>query len=159
MKTLTHFGVNTFVSIPLYFLRWDWTLICLFIITGIFIDIDHLLFFMFKYHKINPKKWIAIAKEMQNKKESALYVCHSPEFNALLLILLLLSFNQVILAIFISNLIHVFLDIFEYYQYHKKFPLKKWSILWSIFLLKNKFSCLALYYRLLHPLVRRNNSD
>ena len=158
MNIPRHVAVNIFASIPLkYFLGWDWMLISIFIIAGIAIDIDHVFFFMFKHHKIKLKKWIAIAKEMKNKRQAELYIFHSPEFNAILL--LLSFFSQAILAVFISNLIHILIDGLDHYQYHRNLlDLKKWSIL---YLLKNKFSCLASYYRSLHSLVRRSlqNSD
>jgi len=76
MDTPTHLLVNSAISIPLKLtFGWDWTHIVLFIIAGgILIDLDHLLFFGFKYKTINPKKWISIGKKMRSKKQPGLYI-------------------------------------------------------------------------------------
>jgi len=132
MNIFAHIIVNMIAGALLkYSFQWDWKLLIIFIIAGAAIDIDHLLFFIFKYKEINPKNWIVIGKEYRNKMQPGLYVFHSPEFN---IILLLFSFiNEIILIILISNLIHISLDIFEHYHYHKNLSwIKKWSVVYSL---------------------------
>lgn len=131
MNTPRHVAANILTVFPLsYFLGWNWKLIGIFLIAGIAIDIDHLFFFTIKHRTINPVKWTEIGKKMREKMQPGLYILHSPEFN---LILMLLSFyNGIVYVIFLSNLIHVLLDIYEHYQYHRNFFwMKKWSIIYS----------------------------
>ena len=132
MNTPTHAAVNLIASVPLrHLFGWDWTLIYIFILAGVFIDIDHILFFIFKEKKLNPRDWILIGKKMRSKMRPGLYVSHSPEFNTLLLVVSF--FNEIAFVIFISNLIHISLDTIEHYRYHKNFLwIKKWSIIYSL---------------------------
>ena len=133
MNTLTHIIVNASISLPLkYAFGWDWSNVLIFVIAGgILIDIDHLLFFMFKHKSINPKRWVLIGKKMRGKMQPGLYIFHSPEFNILLLSLSF--FSEIVLIIFLSNLIHVILDIVEHYKYHGNFLwMKSWSIIYSL---------------------------
>jgi len=134
MNTPTHLAVNTIIAIPLHYilgLHTSSTLI--FILSGgIFIDIDHIFYFAIAHKTISPRKWIAIAKTMRKKMQPGLYIFHSPECNALLFVGAF--FNKIILIIFLSNVIHIVLDIVEHYCYYKNFALiKKWSIAYVIF--------------------------
>ena len=131
MNIPRHCAANIITVFPLsYFLGWDWKLIGIFLIASIAIDIDHLFFFTIKHKAISPAKWIEIGKNMREKMQPGLYILHSPEFN--LLLLLLSFFNGIIFVIFLSNVIHIILDIHEHYQYHKNFLwIKKWSIIYS----------------------------
>lgn len=133
MTISTHVLTNTAMSIPLkYTFGWSWQTIFLFVMVGgVLIDVDHLFYFAFKHKTLSPKAWASIGKKMRSKMLPGLYVFHSPEFNVLLL--LFASLNPIILIIFMSNLIHLTLDIIEHYKYHKNFLwIKHWSIVYSL---------------------------
>ena len=132
MNALKHIMVNATISIPLHYVfGLDWATVVLFIAAGILIDLDHILFFIFKYKTIDPRKWMSIGKRMKSRMQPGLYIFHSPELNTLLLVY---SFsNQVALIILLSNLIHIPLDILEHYKYHNNFSwIKRWSIIYSL---------------------------
>lgn len=133
MNTLTHIAVNTAISFPMkYVFNCDLPTVFIFMVVGgILIDIDHLLFLTFKHKTINPKKWILIGKKMRSKMQPGLYIFHSPEFNILLLLLSL--FNEIAWVVFLSNFVHITLDIVEHYKYHGNFIwMKNWSITYSL---------------------------
>lgn len=132
MNIFIHVFVNAIVSIPLhYFFGLDWTTIIIFIAAAILIDLDHILFFIFKHKTFNPKKWISIGTKMRSKMQPGLHIFHSPEFNILLIIYSF--FNKIALIIMLSNLIHISLDILEHYRYYKNFSwIKEWSIIYSL---------------------------
>jgi hypothetical protein len=127
-----HIVANITISAPLkYWGGWSWDLIVIFVISAVLIDIDHLAFFSFKYKTVNPKTWLKIGNAMRNKMQPGLYVLHSPEFNLCLGIMS--YYNEVILVIFLSNIIHISLDIYEHYKYHKNFKwIKSWSIVYAL---------------------------
>lgn len=132
MLAPTHLAINTVLSVPVaYFVGLDWQLVLLFISFAVLIDIDHILYFIFAYGDLTPRKWIVRGNKKRDKMEPGLYIFHSPEFN---LILFLLSFfNQIVLLMLISNMIHLSLDIFDHYRYHKNFLwMKRWSIVYSL---------------------------
>lgn len=132
MNIPKHATANIITVFPLsYFLGWNWKLAAIFLFAGIAIDIDHLFFFTIKHKTVNPVKWFAIGKKMREKMQPGLYIFHSPEFNLLLAIFS--YYNEIVLAIFLSNIIHLSLDIYEHYKYHKSFIwIKKWSIVYSL---------------------------
>lgn len=132
MNVSRHSAANIVVAVPLwYFLGWDWKLVTIFIFAGVAIDIDHLFYFLVKCGQINPAKWISIGKAMRKRMQSGLYIFHSPEFN--LLLLATSFFSDIIFVIFISNTVHIILDTYEHYQYHKNFMwIKKWSVVYSL---------------------------
>lgn len=130
MNISRHGTANVIAVFPLsHFLGWDWKVMTIFLLAGIVIDIDHLFYFTIKHKTISPAKWFEIGKTMRERMQPGLYVLHSPEFNFILLVLSF--FNGIIFVIFISNLIHIFLDIYEHYQYYKNFLwIKKWSMIY-----------------------------
>jgi len=105
-------------------------LLALFILFTIIIDIDHIPYFLIKYKKQNLKQIIKIWKNHYKKKLPGFYIFHSPEFNTLILVLSF--FNHIILLLFISNLIHITLDL----AVQSKFP-KEWSIIYNLSKLQN----------------------
>ena len=59
-----------------------------------------------------------------------LYVFHSPEVNIVLGVLSF--FNFLFFLVFLSNVVHLGLDILEHYAYYKHFRwIKQWSILFE----------------------------
>lgn len=124
-----HIFVNSLISIPLkYTLVWDWPTVLIFVIMGGFlIDVDHILFFVFKNRTINPKKLLLAGKKMRSRMQPGLYIFHSPEFNIALLSYSF--FNTTALVIFLSNLSHLILDTIEHYRYHHNLA---WMKIWSV---------------------------
>ncbi|HPI67253.1 MAG TPA: hypothetical protein PKZ16_01795 [bacterium] len=103
----------------------------LFIIFGILIDVDHVIYLIFKEKTSNFKKLLVAGKNERKKMQAHLYIFHSPEFNFVLAILSF--FNQIILLIFLSNMIHLILDIVEHYHFHKDFRwFKQWSVIYHV---------------------------
>ena len=131
MNTPTHLAMNIIISVPLkQYFGWGWGSILIFIFVGIFIDIDHLLYFIFRYKIIKPREWLRIGKKLRVQMQARLYFFHSPEFNAILFFLSF--FNHIALVILLSNIIHIFLDIIEHYRYHRNFSwMKRWSVIYS----------------------------
>ena len=132
MHTITHLIVNLIAVIPLkHYLGWDFALTSIFVLAGIAIDIDHIIFFIIKYKTMKPSHWIKIGKRLRSKMQPNLNIFHSPEFNAALLLFGI--FNNVALVILLSNITHLTLDAVEHYYYHKNFLwIKKWSIINSL---------------------------
>ena len=94
-------------------------------------DIDHSLFFSVKYRTVSPKRWIKVGKGFQKKMQANLYIFHSPEFNAGLFILSLL--HPAFLVLFVSNIVHIYLDALDHYRYHRNFHwVKRWSLLYHL---------------------------
>ena len=66
MNFFVHLSVNIFLGLLLKLLfGLDYLLIAVFIIAGIIIDIDHVLFFLFKYPKKTVTEWVVIGKRMR----------------------------------------------------------------------------------------------
>jgi len=102
----------------------------LFISYSVLIDADHILYFASRFAMRPLKETIRQAKHDRSHMVPHLYIFHSPEFNLLLLAGAFVS--HAIFLLFVSNMIHILLDIIEHYRYHRNFRwMKKWSIVWS----------------------------
>ncbi len=134
MNLPTHLTINIITGAVFYKIEFinSFKNYLLFIALGILIDLDHILFLIIKHKTLNPKKLIQAGKKYREKMQANLYIFHSPELN---FILLVLSFyKSIFLLIFLSNLIHILLDTFEHYKFHKNFKwLKEWSIVCNFF--------------------------
>lgn len=132
MNIPTHLAINAIAAIPLsHYLNWDYNLVLIFLLAGVLIDSDHFLFFFFKHKNLSLKEWVLTAKSLRAKMKPGLYIFHSPEFNFILLMLSI--FNHVVLTIFLSNIIHISLDIIDHYRYHKNLLwIKEWSIIYAL---------------------------
>jgi hypothetical protein len=132
MNTPTHLIANTAVAIPVQqAFGWSWGVVLIFILVGVLIDIDHPLLFTVKYKTLSPKKWIKIGKKLEKKMEANLYILHSPEFNVGLFVLSL--FHPAFLVIFVSNMVHIYLDVLVHYRHHRNFLwMKRWSLLYHL---------------------------
>jgi hypothetical protein len=132
MNSLKHLITGLILTIPLkYALNLSTSQIGIFIAWSVLMDIDHIFLFIFKYKTLSYKKMLEIRRDLTGKMQAELYIFHSPEINIILLILSF--FNQLTLVIFLSNIVHISLDIIEHYRYHKNFKwVKRWSIVHSI---------------------------
>lgn len=98
---------------------------------GFFMDIDHILLFMTKYKLFTLKKWIKITKFLYKKRQAEFYIFHSPEFYIALIVLSF--FHELFFWILLGSTIHLILDIFSHYHYHKNFRfLLIWSFIYQI---------------------------
>ena len=133
MNWLIHPIPNLIIAILLYESKivTSIPLLTLFILFSILLDIDHAIYFLLKYPKKSISRLIKKSKEYRKSMRPGFYIFHSPEI--LLLILILSPINQVISLLLLSNLIHIYLDIFEHYRHHKNFKfIKHWSIIYNI---------------------------
>jgi hypothetical protein len=126
MNTLVHSIMGLIIGTILYLIEFfpNLNYVFLFILFSVLIDIDHLIFYFIKYKPSKIKKdWLKDRKTMH----ANFYVFHSPLFNLFLLVMSFFYF--IFLLIFISNLIHISLDILEHYLYHKNFKfIKEWCL-------------------------------
>lgn len=99
------------------------SLLIIFILWSIIIDIDHIIFLFIKNKSVHIwKDMIKHRKEMKPE----LYLFHTLEFNIILFVFAF--FSQIALTIFLASLVHIALDIFEHTQYHKNIVwIKEWS--------------------------------
>jgi hypothetical protein len=99
---------------------------------GGLIDIDHPLHTIFKERTLNPRKITKIHQELFKKHKAEFYIFHSPEFN---LFLAFLSFiNLYFLVAFISNLIHLSIDVITTHLKRGSIDdLRNWSLLYHLF--------------------------
>lgn len=132
MNFLMHALVNAIIAVSSHYLfGLDWVMVLVFISAGILIDLDHIFFLVFKHRTLDPKKLISAGGDMRKRMQPGLYIFHSPEFNALLLALSF--FNPIFLVIFISDMIHISMDIIEHYRHHRHLSwIKEWSIIHSL---------------------------
>lgn len=130
MNLLIHLISNIFVGIVLYLtgIVNSIALILIFISFTVIIDIDHILYFLVKCKSFSVKKMIRVLKDYHEKIRPNLYVFHSLEFN--LIVMLLSFFNGIFLLLLLSNVIHISLDVIEYYNHHRNLKcIKNWSII------------------------------
>lgn len=132
MNLPSHLSANILTSMPLkHYLHLDWPTIFIFISLSVLLDLDHILFFIFKEKSFDPTVWLKVGRQMRQTMTPGLYIFHSPEFNIILFILSF--FNKTILVFLLACLIHIMLDSLEHYRYHKNFSwFKKWSIFYNI---------------------------
>ncbi len=133
MNLPTHLITNTVIGAIFYKIEFIKSLkiYLLFIVLGILIDLDHILFLIIKYKTLSPKKLIQAGNYYRQEMQANLYIFHSPEFNFILLILSF--FNQIFFLLFLSNLIHILLDTIEHYRFHKNFKwFKEWSLVYLV---------------------------
>jgi hypothetical protein len=131
MNAITHIVVNFFLGIFLHLIGLINSIeyFILFVLFGVLIDIDHIFFYIISQHTLSKNKLIKVLMDDRKKMQAGVFIFHSPEFNILVLTLVLFYYHPIFLLIFISNVVHVFLDALEHYRYHKNFHwIKKWSI-------------------------------
>ncbi len=78
------------------------------------------------------KKPYRLSIEYYKKVDAHTYIFHSPEVNFLLF---MSGLSHPLFAwLLLSNLIHIFLDVFEHFRKHKNFALlKRWSLLYMFY--------------------------
>jgi len=132
MNWLAHILTNLIIGGYLYNSKLiTLTLLIFFITLSIFIDIDQLLYFLIKYRKNNLSQIIKIWKKHYKNNIPGFYIFHSPEFNLILLVIAF--FNPLVALIFLSNIIHISLDIIQHVRKYKNLNwIKEWSIVYQI---------------------------
>ncbi|MBI4440442.1 hypothetical protein HY638_05705 [Candidatus Woesearchaeota archaeon] len=132
MHTIFHLLANSLVAALLgFFFDFRLGILIFFVLLGVLIDVDHILYFIVKYRAWGIKKWLSISAMLRKKMQAKFYVFHSPEFNALVAAGSL--YKSIFLLVLLSNIIHISLDIADHYRYHKNFSgLKKWSVFYSL---------------------------
>lgn len=133
MKSSTHIAINGSIGTMLYIYTEIPPIFLIFFVIwgGFFMDIDHILLFMTKYKLFTLKKWIKITKFLYKKRQAEFYIFHSPEFYIALIVLSF--FHELFFWILLGSTIHLILDIFSHYHYHKNFRfLLIWSFIYQI---------------------------
>ena len=122
MRTWVHFAVSLIIVLVLYpFFSWK---VMLILISGVLIDIDHYFWYIYKCHKLSLLdcyKHFTVEAENSNWKNvtGILLIFHTIEF---LLIIIFLSFNNQIGALFLAGLLpHYILDIIWLFSVPKRF--------------------------------------
>ncbi|HLC65481.1 MAG TPA: hypothetical protein VJI46_05165 [Candidatus Nanoarchaeia archaeon] len=114
-----------------FFFDFGLGILALFVLLGVLIDIDHILYFIVKYKAWGIKKWLSISSRLRKNMQAKLYLFHSPEFNAMVAVGSF--FQSIFLFVLLSNLLHISLDVIDHYKYHKNFSgLKNWSVFYSL---------------------------
>lgn len=136
MKTWVHLLVSSLLALLLYpFFSFR---VLLILVGGVLIDIDHYLWYIWKYKRFNPiETYKFYVKNMETNDFTNVYgillIFHTIEF---LLAMILLSFyNQLVLVFIIGLLSHYLLDAIFLYLVPKQFIVNH-SIIWWI--IKNK---------------------
>jgi hypothetical protein len=130
MNSLVHIISNILVGAVLYYtgLVTSMTSLLIFISFTVLIDIDHVFYFLYKHRSFSFKKMIRVLKDYHYKIRPNTYVFHSIEFNSIIIVLSF--FNSIFLLLLLSNVIHITLDVIEYYNYHGNLKcIRNWSII------------------------------
>ena len=134
MDNITHLVVSYFLGKYLMSIGWIFQKIEFWIVVlwgGFLIDIDHLFYFFGKYGKLGLKKLVKKWWEYGKNMRPGFYIFHSPEFT--LLLMFLSFFNKIIFVMFLSQILHLILDIIPHYIVHGNFIfIKKWSIIHNL---------------------------
>lgn len=108
----------------------------LIILTGVFVDVDHYLLYVYKFRSLDLKKafdfHISLKEVKKGEKQiTYIYVFHSFEF---MLLLLLLSFYSIIFVmLFLGVILHVIMDwIYDYKHPNKKIVKAYCVLLWLL---------------------------
>jgi|TARA_B100002003_G_C13946375_1_gene459035 hypothetical protein len=139
MKIITHILASLILAIILYPV-FDWKAIFIFA-GGVLIDIDHYLWYIFKYKKFNFFDCYRYCLDMMKKPHchesiGTLLIFHSIEL--IMLIVFLSFYSEIVLAITIGILIHFLMDMIFLYVAYKRIIITNYSlILWII---KNRAS-------------------
>ncbi len=136
MKVSTHFFYSLILAAILY-LIFNWKAVFI-LIGGVLIDIDHYLWYIFKYNKFNFFDCYNYYLERMDKEKimeniGVLLVFHTVEF--LLLIIFFSFYNNLALIFTIGVISHYLLDLIFLYTIPKRI-IANHSIIWWI--LKNK---------------------
>tara|TARA_Y100000031_G_scaffold143423_1_gene173851 strand:- start:31 stop:435 length:405 start_codon:yes stop_codon:yes gene_type:complete len=126
MHGVFHFFIGLIVGLILYGLGvLNLGLFLIFVMYSFLIDIDHLFFFVWK-KGLNFQEWIWLHKSLYRRKEAQPYLFHTIEWQVVLIVLSFLG--EVFFVLFLSGLLHVFLDALVHYLYHRNFHwLRRWS--------------------------------
>lgn len=138
MKPWVHFLSSLILAVILY-PAFEWKVMVIFI-SGFLIDIDHYLWYIYKYKKFNlfacHRYYTTDAKKNGFKNlEGILLVFHTIEFT--LASIFLSFYNDFVLLFTIGLLTHYLLDLIWYYFVTKRFIANHSIISWII---KNKKS-------------------
>ncbi|MBR9705423.1 hypothetical protein GOV14_00135 [Candidatus Pacearchaeota archaeon] len=89
------------------------------VLGGIIIDIDHLIYMIFREKLHNPKKIWKFHKQEYKINRPHFYIFH---FLEIILLLMLISYfiNWYLYLIFVGFLLHWIIDVATYIQYYKK---------------------------------------
>ena len=138
MKTPAHVAVSLILAAALYqIFQWK---VLLILAGGVMIDIDHYLWYIYKYRKFSLfscYEYLTVEAEKNNWKDvnGALFVFHTIEF--ILLVILLSFYNQLALIFAIGLFFHYLMDAIFLYTVPKRFIINHSIISWII---NNKIS-------------------
>jgi len=111
MKIFPHTIVSTVSGISIFLITRSILLGIITFLSGIFIDIDHLLdyFFNEKKIKLNIKDFFYKCENLKLKKVTLIF--HSYELLILLVLLLLTKYNVIVFGILLGFILHIFFDL------------------------------------------------
>ncbi|PIY60290.1 hypothetical protein COY95_02520 [Candidatus Woesearchaeota archaeon CG_4_10_14_0_8_um_filter_47_5] len=136
MKVFFHLAANTCVALLLFItgIITQPLAVISFILYALlpYLDIVFLFFYLLiTEKKKEPKDLISALKKEDFLASGRTYVFHSPEFT--LGIMLLTIYYPVLVLLLISLVLHLVLDILEYYHKNKSlFFLRRWSLVWHL---------------------------
>ena len=115
MKPIIHFLSGVFIGGLLYYINFltSFNQFLIFLLASVLIDMDHFIYHFIKMDFKAIKKLVKIAFG-QKGDVYGFYLFHYWEFNAV--VLTLSFFNKFFLIIFLSNMLHLFLDTLDYYN-------------------------------------------
>lgn len=134
MRTEHHIFINSLLAALLYIpgiINLENAL--LFVLGGIFFDIDHFLFHIFSEKNISFRNFVDIHKKMFRNLEPGLYVFHTFEFLAFL-VFMTVNYFPFLFYFTVGHIFHMILDTLRATYYHRTdFSwIKNWSLLWHI---------------------------